>query len=530
MKLGETFRGVALGAVLALGIANGPALAQDDTVLNISLSGDIKEFDPIWTTAYPVRNAAYMVWDTLFATDGNFEIQPQMVGEWSVSDDGTLYTFTLRDGLMWHDGTPVTAADCIASIKRWGAKDTVGRLLLQRVTEFAAVDDNTFTLQLSEPWGYVLQALGKPGSTVPFMMPERLANTDPGTAITEYVGSGPFRLVEDEWIRGSVMVFEKFDDYVPRSEPSSGTAGGKVVKVDRVENHYIPDTVTAVNALLAHEIDWVELIPADLLDIVKGDDSVETYAFDTIGGNAQIVLNHTQVPFTDKKVRQAVLYAVDQAEFHQAHMGSNTELYQECGAVFACGTPFESDVMAEAVIRKDIDKAKELLAESSYDGEPIVIMLPTDIKMNSDASYVLAEQLKAVGFEVDLQLTEWASVASRRASDAPVSEGGWHVFVTGWSGGDLMNPLTNVYVTGACENAWFGWPCIPELQDLMAKYAASTDSDEQKALTEEMQRVTVDEVVFITLGKLNLINGRSASTEGWLTAPVPLFWNVEKSD
>lgn len=530
MKLQKMLQTVALGAVLALGAAAAPATAQDQSVLNISLSGDIKEFDPIWTTAYPVRNAAYMVWDTLFATDENFEIQPQMVGDWSVSDDGTLYTFTLRDGLLWHDGTPVTAADCIASIQRWGVKDTVGRLLLERVSAFEALDENTFTLKLNQPWGYVLQALGKPGSTVPFMMPERMAKTDPGTAITEYVGSGPFRLVEDEWIRGSVMVFEKFDDYVPRSEPPSSLAGGKVAKVDRIEARYIPDTVTAVNALLAGEIDWRELIPADLLDIVLADDSVETYVFDPIGGNAQIVLNHSQKPFDDKKVRQAVLYAVDQAEFHQAHMGDRKELYEECGAVFACGTPFESDVMAEAVIRKDEEKAKKLLAESSYNDEPIVIMLPTDIKMNADMSYVLAEALKRVGFKVDLQLTEWASVASRRASDAPVSEGGWHIFVTGWSGGDLMNPLTNVYVTGACEKAWFGWPCIPELQELMAKYAVATDPAEQKALTEEIQRVTIDEVVFVTLGKLNLINGRRASTEGWLTAPVPLFWNVEKSN
>ena len=181
------------------------------------------------------------------------------------------------------------------------------------------------------------------------------------------------------------------------------------------------------------------------------------------------------------------------------------------------------------VIRKDEERARQLLAESSYNNEPIVLMLPTDVQMNADASYVLAEAMKKVGFTVDLQITDWASIATRRASNAPVTEGGWHLFVTGWSGADLMNPLTNVYVTGACEKAWFGWPCIPELQKLRAEYSAATDPVEQRRLTEEMQRVTWDEVVFVTLGKLNLTNGRSAKTEGWLTAPVPLFWNVAKN-
>lgn len=528
----SVMRAAAMAAVMgvsAIGLGTVGALAQDESILRLRLQGDIKQFDPVWTTNYTVRNAAYMVWDTLFSTDADYQVQPQMVDTYSISDDGTEYTFTLREGLLWHDLTPVTSADCISSIKRWGANDNMGKLMMARVADFEEVNERTFKIKLSEPWSYVLQALGKVSSTVPFMMPERLANTPPSEAIAEYIGSGPFKLVADEWVPGSIMVFEKFDEYIPRSEPPSGAAGGKVAKVDRIEAHYIPDAITAVNAMIAGEIDWIEQLPIDMIEIVAASDEVEAYVYDPIGGSAQIVLNHIQPPLDDLKVRQAIQAAVEQSEYHHANMGDRDELYDECGAVFACGTPLESAEMAGLVIHKDVDRAKALLAESSYDGEPIVIMHPTDLKANSDFSYVLAQQLREVGFTVEEQMTDWASVGSRRASRAPISEGGWHIFITGWTGVDLMSPLTNVFVTGACENAWFGWHCVPELQELQKEYLAATDPAEQKSIAAEMQRVAWEEVTFIPLGKLATLGGRRTDSAGYLEAPVPFFWNIEKT-
>ncbi|MGV3652554.1 MAG: ABC transporter substrate-binding protein [Devosia sp.] len=519
---------MSLGLALMAGLSAAPALADD--VLRLRFNGDIQQFDPIWTTNYTVRNAAYMVWDTLFATDGNFEVQPQMVDTYEVSADGLTYTMTLREGLKWHDGTDVTAADCVASLKRWGAKDAIGKLMMTKTADIAAVDERTFTITLSEPWGFVLQALGKISSNVPFMMPERIAATSPDEAITEYVGSGPFRLVREEWQPGVKIVFEKFADYVPRSEPASGAAGGKVAKVDRIEAVYIPDTVTAVNAMVAGEIDWMEVVPPDMLPIVESAGDITVYAYDPVGGSLQIVLNSLHPPLDDIKVRQAVAQAVDQAAFHQAIVGGRTELYGECGAIFTCGNPLEFSVGAQDQVRKDVDRAKALLAEAGYDGTPVTIIHPTDIKVNSDASYVLAEALKQVGFTVDTQLTDWASVASRRASKAPVAEGGWNIFVTGWSGTDLMNPLTNVFVTGACDAAWFGWACSEVLQGLLKDYVAAVDPEEQKAIAEKMQEEAWRIVPFVTLGKINQPSAYRTATTGWLTAPVPFFWNVEKTD
>src|SRR5882724_6868524 len=211
------------------------------------MHSDVKLLDPIWTTAYIQRNFGYMVWDTLFAMDDKFEVKPQMVDKWSVSDDKLTWTFTLRDGLEWSNGTPVTAEDCIASIKRWAAKDSMGQKMMGSVAGLEAVDAKTFRMKMKEPYGLVLQSLGKPSSNVPFMMPKKTAETDPNTQIKveDVIGSGPFIFRADEWKPGEKTVYVKNPKYKPRSEPASGLAGGKVAKVDRIEWIWIPDIQTA---------------------------------------------------------------------------------------------------------------------------------------------------------------------------------------------------------------------------------------------------------------------------------------------
>ena len=257
MKCIRLLAAAALGVSIACGVAFESA-AQKKVVIRSVPIGNLRILDPIWTTAYITRNHAYMVWDTLFSLDADNKPQPQMVDTWSVSDDKLTYTFTLRDGLKWHDGPPVTAADCVQSLKRWGAKDGMGQALMSYTAALETVDAKTFKLVLKQPVGFVIDALAKIDSNVPFMMPERIAKTDPNTQITEMIGSGPFRFVASEWVPGSKVVYEKFTDYVPRKEPASQAAGGKVVYVDRVESIYIPDHGVAMAALASGELDLHE--------------------------------------------------------------------------------------------------------------------------------------------------------------------------------------------------------------------------------------------------------------------------------
>ena len=260
----------AIAAAVAATCLAASAPAQAQKTLRAVMHSDLKILDPIWTTAYIVRNHGYMVYDTLFATDEKGDVKPQMVGKYDVSDDKLTHTFTLRDGLFWHDGPPVTAEDCVASIKRWAAKDSTGQKLMTFVDSLEVKDAKTFVMKLKSPTGLVLLGLGKPSSNVPFMMPKRVAETDPNTQISDFTGSGPFVFKRDEWKPGDKTVYVKFDKYMPRSEPASGFSGGKVVKVDRVEWRAISDHQQAVNALLAGEIDFIEQPPHDLLPLAAG--------------------------------------------------------------------------------------------------------------------------------------------------------------------------------------------------------------------------------------------------------------------
>src|SRR5580692_10080889 len=225
---------LALAMTIGFGGAGGWAQSTPKTLRFIP-QADLRSIDPIWTTAYVTRNFGYLVFDTLFSVDRDFKPQPQMVDTWKVSDDKLAWSFTLRPGLKWHDGTPVRAADCVASIERWGKRDPFGQKLLDATDTITADGDDTFTIHLKTPFPLMLNALGKLSSNVPFMMPERIAKTDAFQQIPEAIGSGPFKFVKEEWVPGNKAVFVRNPDYVPRSDPPSLAAGGKVAKVDRIE-------------------------------------------------------------------------------------------------------------------------------------------------------------------------------------------------------------------------------------------------------------------------------------------------------
>jgi peptide/nickel transport system substrate-binding protein len=506
----------------------GTSSAWSETVLKVVPHADLKNIDPIWTTAYITRNHGYMVYDTLFALDENLEVQPQMVDSWSVSDDSLTWAFTLRDELLWHDGTPVTAADCVASIKRWGARDGMGQKLMDATAELRVVDDSTFELVLSAPYGLVLESLGKISSNVPFMMPERLAATDPFEQVPEIIGSGPFLFVAEEWVPGAKVVYVLNQAYVPRTEAPSFAAGGKVVKVDRVEWHYIPDAATAMNALMAGEIDYFELPPHDLLPIMEAAPGVLVENLDPLGQQGWLRMNHLHPPFDDVRIRQAVLWLVDQSLYMNAAVG-DSRYWQTCPAIFACGTPLESDVAAEALMSQDLDKARALIAEAGYDGTPVVILQATDIPINNGAALVTAQILREIGMNVELQAMDWSTLTSRRAISKPVDEGGWNIFITWWIGADILNPVANIGVSGGCRNrAWFGWPCDEEIERLRDAYAREADPAEQKRLADAVQRRAFEIVTYANFGEWFNPIAYSERLKGMIKSPVQFFWNIEK--
>ncbi|MGZ5908622.1 MAG: ABC transporter substrate-binding protein, partial [Reyranella sp.] len=411
------FRKPAAFLLAAASIAGllGPVAAQAETIKAV-MNSDLKIVDPIWTTAYVQRGFGYLVWDTLFALDEKLQVQPEMVDKWDVSPDKLTWTFTLRDGLVWSDGAPVTSEDCIQSIKRWGARDSMGQKMLASVTGFEAVDAKTFKMKMKEPYGLVLESLGKPSSNVPFMMPKRVAETDPFTQIKaeDVIGSGPFVFIAKEW----KVVFVKNTTYKPRPEPPSGLAGGKIAKVDRIEWIWIPDAQTQVAALQNGEVDMLESPGPDLYPILAADKNIKLFDGNPLGNQYALRFNTLFKPFDNPKIRHAAMVAFNQEDFLKATIG-DPKYYKVCKAVFVCGTPLASDEGMADVLNANAAKAKQLLAEAGYDGTPVELLQSTDLTVLTNMAPVAKAQLEAAGFKVNVQAMDWQTLVARRTKKDP---------------------------------------------------------------------------------------------------------------
>ena len=496
--------------------------------LKAVMESDVKVLDPIWSGAYITRNYGYMVYDTLFSMDENFQVKPQMVDTWKTSDDGLTWTFTLRDGLEWHDGKPVTAEDCVASLKRWSARDAMGQKLASFLSEYKVVDARTFQIVLKQKFGPLLDAIGKPSVAVPFMMPKRVADTDPFKQIDDYTGSGPFILKKDEWKPGEKIVFVKNTKYKPRSEPMSGLAGGKVVHLDRVEWVWIPDTETQVNALINGEIDVLGSVNFDSLPLLENRKDIKVLRA-SAPGQYTFRMNWLQPPFNDVRIRRAAAYALSQPDFLEANVGDK-RFYRTCKALFTCDTPLASTVGMDGLIEGNVAKAKELLAEAKYDGTVVVMPQPTDLGVIKQIAPVAKAQLEKAGFKVEVQPMDWQSMVTRLISKkGPPSEGGWNAFGTSWSQIDILDPLMTPNLAANCEKARSGWPCDAELEKLRDVFVAASTPAEKKAAADAVQKRAMEVVTHIPLGEWTGVWAVRSNVEvPAKPAPVTVFWGISK--
>jgi peptide/nickel transport system substrate-binding protein len=504
-----------------------PAGAQ--TTIKAVMHSDVKLLDPIWTTAYIQRNFGYMVWDTLFAMDEKFEVKPQMVDKYDVSADKLTWTFTLRDGLQWSNGTPVTSEDCISSIKRWGARDSMGQKMMGSVASFEAVNPKTFKMKMKEPYGLVLQSLGKPSSNVPFMMPKKTAETDPMQQIKveDVIGSGPFVFVANEWKPGEKVVFVKNPTYKPRAEPASGLAGSKVVKVDRVEWIAMPDAQTQVAALQNGEIDMIEAPSHDLLPLLTKDKNIKVVNYNPAGLQYTFRFNELFKPFDNPKIRHAAFVAFGQEDFLKATIG-DPKYYKLCKAPFPCGTPLASDEAMADVLNQNAAKAKELLKEAGYDGTPVVLMQSTDLPVLTNLAVVAKAQLEAAGFKVNMQSMDWQTLVGRRAKKDPPDKGGWNAFLTAWVAADILNPVMAGFFNASCDKAMFGWPCDERIEKFRDAFANESDPAKQKQIVIDLQKYWVNNPTHVHLGQWVQPAALRTNLDGMMVAPVPVFWNMTK--
>ena len=520
---------LALALAGAVGALPASASAQTGKTLKMVAHADLKILDPSFTTAYITRNFGYMVFDMPFGLDAAGNPKPQMVEKHSVSKDGKVWSFTLRPGLKFSDGTPVTAADVVASMQRWTAKDSIGRAMTAiSQGEWAVVDPRSFTLTLKEPFGLVLEGMAKPSGFPPVVMPERIAKLPANAPLQEIVGSGPYVFKRDEWVPGNRVVFVRNPHYVPRNEPASGLAGGKKSPFDRVEWLYIPDSNSASAALRKGEVDFLEQVAPDYITPLRADPAVR------VGPNGSwqgwMVMNQLHPPFNNPKVRQAVLKAVSQEKFTAA-MGYPLDLrVTYCGTFFICGGKHETLAGAEPWRTPDVARARQMLAEAGYKGEKVVILTPSDIPYLNAMALMAGQTLRSIGMNVDLQTSDWASIGARRAKrDAP-EQGGWNMYVTQAGSFDADSPITNAYLGAACGTSLPGWPCDKPLDELRIAWMKETQPARRKELLDAFHTRAFEALPYISVGQYSPAFAARKELKGTdkLWGGLPLVWHLDK--
>jgi peptide/nickel transport system substrate-binding protein len=505
------------------------ATAAADRVLKFIPYGDLTILDPVWTSAYPTRTHGFMIFDTLYGQDANLRPQLQMIEGVVIEDDGKAWKLTLRSGLMFHDGTPVLARDCAASIRRWGRRDAFGQALLRATDEITSPDDKTIVFRLKAPFPLLPDALGKTSSNFLPIMPERLANTDPFKPIKEMIGSGPFRFLADEQVSGAHVAYERFAGYRPRESGAiEWTAGPKIAYFDRVEWTVIKDPATAAAAMQTGEADWWEKLDFDLKPMLEHNERLSVFVVEVTGNAAFLRMNQLFPPFDNPAIRRALLGAVSQEDFMSAAVGTDRRSWRADAGFFPPDSPMASDAGMQALSRpRDFDRVKSDIQKAGYNGERVAMMVPGDVEYLKALAVVGADMLKKCGLNVDVRVSDWGSILQRRASKAPIDQGGWSAFCSTLAGLDMSSPATNFPLRGNGADAWFGWPTAPKLEALHDAWFAAAGSAAQKQIGAEIQIQAFEDVPYLPLGMFYQPTVQQKNLTGCLKG-LPIFWNLRR--
>jgi peptide/nickel transport system substrate-binding protein len=509
-----------------------PALSQrvaKERTLRFVPQANLSALDPIFALPGITVTHGYCVFDTLYGVDGQLRPQAQMSGGHEVSDDGRRWRFRLREGLRFHDGEPVRAIDCATSLERWSKRDAFGQMLGAAVERFDAEDDRTMQIRLIRPFPRLLEAIGKPHSAPAFIMPERFARTNPNVAISEMIGSGPWRFIADEYQSGSRAVYERFEHYVPRREPADWTSGGKRVNFERMEWIVIPDPSTAAAALQSGEVDWWEQIHPDLASFLTRRRGITVERSDPYGLIAVARFNHLHPPFDNVALRRAVLGAINQPDFMRAISGTERATWRECYSLFPCGMPGVDEAGADLMRPpRDLEVARSAVRASGYRGQRAVLLNPTDLPAVRPHGHLLAAVLRQIGINVDLQEMDWGAAVQRRNSREPIERGGWSVACTNWPSVSIANPAMNAAVRGQGTTGWPGWFESREMERLTQDWLSAAAPDDGNRIFNMIQRLSFDQVPTLPLGQFFHRHAFRNDIQGILPGSVSYFWNVRR--
>ena len=483
--------------------------------------------DPHFTTALVTTNHGWTIYDTLFSLNRAQEVRPQMAAGYTIEDEGRTCLITLRDGLRFHNGEPVLARDCAQSLARWSARETMGQSIARFVDQWGVRDDRTIRISLKRPLPALMPILARGGASIPFIMPEHIAKTDPFKQVTETIGSGPYRFVKDEFVAGSRVVYARNADYVPRQEAAEWTSGGKVAHFDRVEWKVIPDSATAALALQSGEIDWYEQVQPDLLPLLRAHPGIAIGSANPTGYNAILRFNHLQPPFNNVAIRRAVMMAVDQSDYMASITANDPTAWRVCKSLLPCGTADGREIGASAM-PGNLERARAALKEAGYNNEKIVIISPTDFVTIGPLGDVSFDLFRRLGMNVEIVQTDWGTVSQRRLNREGVEKGGWSALHTWGSSTTIGNPISQFFMRGLGDSGWSGWFKDETIEQLTDQWLLAGSDAERASVADAIQRQAFDRVPSVPLGQFHIRTAYSRTLTGLVEAPGAMPWNIKR--
>ena len=521
-----------LGATALASGFSAPVFAQaaKSKVLKFVPQTALVGLDPLTTNA-PANNQGYYIYDTLYGVDNNFRPLPQMAEGHTVSSDRLTWDIKLRPGQKFHDGEAVLARDCVASIKRWWQRDAFGQSLESYTNELTAADDKTLRFRLKKPFELLPDALAHPLAAPCFMMPERFASRDVSKVLgaKEMIGSGPLKFIESEFVSGQRSVYEKNAAYVPRQEKAEHTAGGKVVYFDRVEWTTIADPATAAAALQSGEIDWWDVIQLDLVELLRSNKGVTVTTSDP-GYTFWMRFNSGVAPTNNPALRRVIASAISQTDILQAIVGSDPSLQTECYSQYNCVLPGYEQVGKSLMAgKKDYKALAEQVKKAGYNGEKVVLLRTVDA-LASPAAPVIQDVLQKIGINSEMQNVDLATLFTRRASQAPIAQGGWSMFISYASTAVAANPAVYQVVRGQGLKGYVGNFEDQKLEELITQWIDAPPSEQERfALLTKIQERQFEMVSTVPLGGVRLQTAFRSDLTGYLPSAVPVPWNIRRA-